>query len=452
MTASLNNVVIGWYVHSQGLGHGTRFVTVARRIRELSPSTAVVGLGSLRPDTWHGDWIDLPRDDIPQPDDAADVQASGALHYAPLGHDGFQARSVITADWLRKAKCSLFVVDVSVEMLLLGRLCSVPTVTVGMRGSREDRPHSLGFDVATAILAPWPPETQHPGRDFHLDKTIAVGAFSRFDERIRDTGAPVASEGVLLLTLGFGGHEISSADVAEAMAATPSWQWHIVGSDTDPWGISWPAAATVYGCLTDPWPTLIHADVVIGPCSDGTLSEVAAARKPFIALPQARPHDEQMIQARILQDHGLAEVAWSWPAASDWSGLIDRVRKRAGDRWRWFNDGQGAIRAARALLNLAAGPHRSFHLDQDGIEATRYPPEALGGSSGPPASCCQGGPLPPLDAMPRSLSCSCGWLGVQSADGDCGRCGVAGAGRFVVLGPCPLILDMLNPATAGEAR
>lgn len=341
------------YVHAQGFGHGTRFAAVAGRIRELSPSTAVVGLGSLRPAAWHGDWIDLPRDDVPPPDKTADVQAGGALHYAPLRHDGFQARSVITADWLRNAKCSLFVVDVSVEMLLLGRLCSVPTVTVGMRGSREDGPHSLGFDVATAILAPWPPETQHPGLDRRLDKIIAVGAFSRFDERICDAGTPAAGGHVLLLMLGIGGHEISSADVAEAMAATPSWRWHIVGSDTDPWGIPWPAAATVHGCLTDPWPSLVHADVVIGPCGDGTLGEVAAARKPFIALPQARPHDEQMIQARVLQDHDLAEVAWSWPAAGDWTGLVDQALKRAGHRWRGFNDGQGAIRAARALLDLA---------------------------------------------------------------------------------------------------
>lgn len=240
-------------------------------------------------------------------------------------------------------------------MLLLGRLCSVPTVTVGMRGSREDGPHTLGLDVATAILAPWPPETQNPELERRLDKTIAVGAFSRFDERICGVGAPTTDGHVLLLTLGFGGHEISSANVAEAIAATPSWQWHIVGSDTDPWGTPWPAAAAAHGRLTDPWPSLVNADVVIGPCGDGTLGEIAAARKPFIALPQARPHDEQMVQARVLQNHDLAEVAWSWSAADEWPRLVDRALKRTGHRWRWFNDGQGATRAARALLDLAAG-------------------------------------------------------------------------------------------------
>ena len=153
-TDSPGKLVIGWYVHHQGFGHGSRFAAVAGRMRQLFPFVDVVGLGSLRPGAWHHDWIDLPLDNLPKPTEASDPRAGGALHYAPLRHDGFQARSVITADWLRAAKCDLFVVDVSIEMLLLGRLCSVPTVAVGMRGSREDRPHSLGFDVASAILAP----------------------------------------------------------------------------------------------------------------------------------------------------------------------------------------------------------------------------------------------------------------------------------------------------------
>jgi hypothetical protein len=138
------------------------------------------------------------------------------------------------------------------------------------------------------------------------------------------------------------------------MAATPSWRWHIVGSEADPWGNPWPADATVHGYMTDSWPSLIGADVVVGPCGDGTVGEVAAARKPFIALPQSRPHDEQTAQARVLQEHELAEVAWNWPDACDWPELIERALKRGGSRWRWFNDGQGANRAAHALLELAA--------------------------------------------------------------------------------------------------
>jgi hypothetical protein len=83
------------------------------------------------------------------------------------------------------------VVDVSVEMLLLGRLCSVTTVAMGMRGSREDGPHSVGYDVASAILAPWPADTQQPGPHRWLEKTITVGALfplRRADSRRRRVG------------------------------------------------------------------------------------------------------------------------------------------------------------------------------------------------------------------------------------------------------------------------
>ena len=38
--------------------------------------------------------------------------------------------------------------DVSVEMLLLGRLLGLPTATILMRGRRDDGAHALGYDVA----------------------------------------------------------------------------------------------------------------------------------------------------------------------------------------------------------------------------------------------------------------------------------------------------------------
>ena len=91
-------------------------------------------------------------------------------------------RSALVAQWLDTSRCQLLVVDVSVEMLVLGRLCSVPTVAMSMRGRRLDRPHALGYDVASAILAPWPHNTQHEMDQRWLDKTIAVGCFSRFDD------------------------------------------------------------------------------------------------------------------------------------------------------------------------------------------------------------------------------------------------------------------------------
>lgn len=349
--------VIGWYVHHQGLGHAMRFVAVAQRMRELAPGVELVGIGSEPPKQWDGPWVDLPRDDVPYPDEA-DERAGGALHWAPLMHRGMRQRSAITADWLARSDCRLFVADVSVEMLVLARLCSVPTVAVAMRGRRDDRPHALGYDVSRAIIAPWPAETQEPLPCRWKDKLVAVGSFSRFDSFIDGTseahsGANVKS---VLLLLGRGGHEVSFAKVIEAAASTPKWQWYVLGVSVQEFGIETKRNLTPLGHIDDVWPILRNVDVVVGSCGAGTVSEVAAARKPFIALPQARPFDEQVVQARILQKHGLADVAWSWPDASSWRVLLESATSRDGQRWRWYNDGKGSTRACEALLASAAIP------------------------------------------------------------------------------------------------
>jgi hypothetical protein len=349
--------VIGWYVHHQGLGHVMRFIAVAERMQELAPDVELVGLGSEPPKQWKGPWINLPRDDIPYPNEA-DERAGGALHWAPLMHRGMRQRSAITADWLARSNCQLFVADVSVEMLVLARLCSVPTVAVAMRGRRDDRPHALGYDVSRAILAPWPVETQESLPDHWKDKLVAVGSFSRFDSLIDDTPAMPGgsdSQNVLLL-LGHGGHAVPFDKLVEAAVATQKWHWYVVGVSVQESEIESQGNLTLLGRIADVWPILRNADVVVGPCGAGTVSEVAAARKPFIALPQARPFDEQVTQARILQKYGLADVAWSWPDAASWPVLLESAASRDQDRWRWYHDGKGSTRACEALLALAAIP------------------------------------------------------------------------------------------------
>jgi hypothetical protein len=347
--------VIGWYVHHQGMGHAMRFVAVAKRMRELAPDVELVGLGSEPPKQWDGPWINLPRDDVPPPIEA-DERAGGALHWAPLMHQGMRQRSAITADWLVRYKCQLFVADVSVEMLVLARLYSVPTVAVAMRGRRDDRPHVLGYDVSRTILAPWPIATQEPIPERWKGKLVAVGSFSRFDSLIDDT--PVTHSEVvpknILLLLGRGGHEVPFDKLVEAAASTPEWHWYVLGVSAQESGIENKRNLTMLGNIIDVWPFLLKADVIVGPCGAGTVSEVAAARKPFIALPQARPFDEQMVEARILMEHGLADVAWSWPDTASWPMLLESATSRDRDRWRWYNDGKGSTRACETLLTSAA--------------------------------------------------------------------------------------------------
>ncbi|MGH3669260.1 MAG: glycosyltransferase [Pseudonocardiaceae bacterium] len=185
-----------------------------------------------------------------------------------------------------------------------------------------------------------------------------MGSFSRFDALIDDTSArhgKIDSRNVLLL-LGRGGHEVPFDKLVEVASLTPKWHWYVLGVSAQESGIGSNGNLTILGYVANIWPILCNADVVVGPCGAGTVSEVAAARKPFIALPQERPFDEQGAQARILQKYGLADVAWSWPDTSSWPALLESAVSRDWDRWSWYNDGQGSTRACEVLLTSAAIP------------------------------------------------------------------------------------------------
>ncbi|MBE7245990.1 MAG: glycosyltransferase, partial [Actinomycetospora chiangmaiensis] len=147
---------IGWYVHHQGAGHLQR----ARWVAAALPRPCTI-LGTLAGyDTTGLDVIDLP-DDRPLDTDAFDgrdgeAERPNALHYAPLNHPGVRARMTGIAEWVRQTEPALLVVDVSVEVALLARLLSVPTLVVRLAGTRTDQPHLEAFRSAERLLAPFP--------------------------------------------------------------------------------------------------------------------------------------------------------------------------------------------------------------------------------------------------------------------------------------------------------
>lgn len=315
--------MIGWYVHAHGRGHLQRLQCVASHLR-----TPVTALSSLpRPDGWTGGWVDLP-DDLPTGADR-DPTAGGTLHWAPLGHTGFRERSAAIAAWVTQARPALVVVDVSVEVAVLVRALGLPVVIAAMRGDRTDRAHTTAYDLADALLAPWPPTRPEPWPARWLERTWHVGALSRFDGR---PARPVPGGRRVAVLWGHGGSEVAVADLAAAAAATPDWSWDLRG---------------FHGVVADPWELLQDADVVVTHAGQNALAEVAAARRPAVVLPQQRPHDEQRANASALD--GLALVRSSWPVPGEWPDLLDAAARQDGSQWAQWSDGQGAQRAAARL-------------------------------------------------------------------------------------------------------
>ncbi len=350
--------MIGWYVHDHGVGHRRRLEAVAPQVSHL-----VTGLGSGEPpEGLDISWVPLAREDMGGT--AHDPTAGGVFHWVPVGDNGLRHRMATLAAWADVTDCGLFVVDGSVEVALFARLLGLPTVVLASRGLRDDRPHHIAYDSATAIIAPWVREAQPrwwPAR--WLDKTHWVGGLSRWDDR-DDLGGPVACDHgrCALLLLGTGGHVLLPHDVEAAAEATPDWHWHVAGRMAP---IDHPRV-TSHGFVDDVWPLLHHADVVLGPCGAGTVGEVAAAGARYVALPQPRPYREQEDRADHLAEIGLLVRGTSRPRPADWPGLLERARDLPVERWASIHDGKGAQRAAMVLDGLVErGPGRPGFVELD---------------------------------------------------------------------------------------
>lgn len=331
--------MIGYYAHHRGAGHLTRMRSIASALEQ-----PLWGLSSAAPPAgWDGGWTTLARDDDPHPSALADRDptAHGVLHWAPTHHEGLARRSAQIARWTAEERPRALVVDVSVEVTLLARLCGVPTVVVAMPGLRDDRPHRLAYDTAEALLAPWPRgahDLHWPDRWFA--KAWFVGGISRFDDR-RPAGGTLSpgDTGTVLVLWGAGGHTTTTAQVEQARAATPGW--------------TWVERSPGRGASDDLWADLQAADVVVTHAGQNAVAEVAAARRPAVVVAQPRPHDEQVATARRVDDWRIAVGCASWPSAHEWPELLDRALARGGQRWSRWSTGDGAAQAAAHLDRLA---------------------------------------------------------------------------------------------------
>lgn len=338
--------MIGYYAHHHGSGHLQRAAAISRYV---GPRLTVLSSGRPQAGITH---LPLARDDDPPV--IGDVAATGALHWAPLRHKGFQQRSNQIVNWATRERCEVIVSDVSVEVLLLARLLSIPSVAVALRGERRDRPHALGYDVASRIVAPWPWDTHGDELQQWLHKTVWVGAVSRFDGRVREIGRCDRPGRCTVVLLGRGGNSMTARDLSEA-AAVPGMHWHLLGSSARSGTADLPSSVEPLGWVADPWPLLCRADVVVAAAGDAAIADVAAAGRPLIAVPQARPYGEQHANAAALVRHRLCIAEPTWPDRRRWPRLLDQAEALGGWRWAEYCDGQGTARMANALLELAEG-------------------------------------------------------------------------------------------------
>lgn len=335
---------IGYYVHHHGDGHRQRALAIAEA---LGDGITLLGTG-LSGRTGAVACVDLPDDRLPSGgfDGSDGVERPPCLHYAPVDHEGVRARTASIAWWIAEARPRLMVVDVSVEVALLCRIASVPTVYVRLNGRRDDRPHRDAFAGATALLVPFHAALDDP----RTPDDIRAKSF--YAPMIASVGPAAATErDLVLVVIGGGGDPSDGEQWADAARSTPHLNWRVIGPCTVPNRM--PPNLELCGWVDDAERMIASAGVVVGAAGDGLVSIVIAHRRPFICIPEPRPYDEQLLKARRLAELGAAVVPQGVPLHSDWQGLIDAAIQL---RSVWPDALDGAGGAGRVAEWLAALP------------------------------------------------------------------------------------------------
>ncbi|MGD8195363.1 glycosyltransferase [Herbiconiux sp. P18] len=330
-------------MHHRGAGHR---MTAAAVIPRLPAEVTVFTSAAEVPEAART--IALPLDtDTDLDTSAAATTASGggptahgALHWAPTASAGHTARLASIARWVAEARPDAFVVDLSVEVAAFVRLLGVPVITFTLPGRRDDPAHRLGYALSDAVIAAWPADIGPEAPSAPPERLHRVGALSRFAP-VAGRPAPVRFDAPVIVLHGAGGRgENPVAQAAERMRA-----------------VGLPVRELRGAGSAEVWQQLRAAPLVVSHCGASAVAEIAAARRPAVLIPDARPHDEQQHLAASLAAAGLPcrILTPDAVAGADWITEHRLALALDGAGWSRWNDGLAARRIADVIAGLATG-------------------------------------------------------------------------------------------------
>ncbi len=290
-----------------------------------------------------------------------DQPNSTALDCAPLGVDALRHSMGILAQWFREANPALLVVDVSAEVALLARICSVPAVKIRMHGNRSDRAHEAAYSASVAMLAPFDERLEQPEfPSAFRAKTEYIGGLVGERTPPRDRAAArerldLPQDRMIVVTLSGGGGlgaNIGSLTMAARTFADALWlligRVSRRGHETDFGNLQ------LIGWVDNTMDYICAADIVVAPGGDNTVHEIAQVGRPFICIPEWCYYAEQECKARALERLGAVVYAPTWPADfSRWRALIEQAEACDLEVQRSLTCTHAAERGARFLDRLA---------------------------------------------------------------------------------------------------
>ncbi|PTL60006.1 glycosyltransferase [Paraconexibacter algicola] len=328
--------MIAYYAHHHGSGHLRRATALARALDE-----PVALLSSSRPPRGHpfAEVLTLPLDDGGLGSSAV---LPGLAHHAPLDSPGLAGRMAQIATFLAGHVPATLVVDVSVEVALLGRLLGARVLVVRQHGDRDDEAHRHAYRAAARLLAPWPRWLDEGQPDPWASHTTWTGGFSLLAPGAR---AAAPGDGTVVLLGGRGGGDAIASAARGVAREEPGRPMVVLG----PAGGVLPEGVEHRPWEDDPGPVLRRADVIVVAAGHNAVMDAAATGRPLVVVADDRPYGEQRDKARRLHATGAA-LHVPDPAVADWSGVLRDAVARGPGRAPELLDPEGAVPFARAVV------------------------------------------------------------------------------------------------------
>jgi hypothetical protein len=301
--------MIGYYAHNHGSGHCNYANLLSRTFKdsmvvftsknyEFYKDTNVVFL----PDEDY-DGTELNPEQFPEP---------CYLHYAPLHLKKIQIRNYALLKETIAEGVKLLIVDVSVEIAALARVCSIPYAYVRMFGKRDDTPHIGAYEGAAFLIAYYPEELEPTDTpEWIKKKTLYCGFYSRYShssltwQKALTTLNLTPDEKIITCLLGCGENDASLSSIADLAAEFPDHKIFVLGENS---------SSTHYpnvqykGFVKDPSLYLKVSEFAVGPCGITSIAEIADLDVNYIAIPENRPFDEQLSLAKTLEEKRLISI------------------------------------------------------------------------------------------------------------------------------------------------
>ena len=353
---------IVFFTHHQGRGHAQRAAAIARHIADRK----VVVL-TARPEFLDEhrniETVALP-DMIGKPcatDALFAIPSPPILHCTPVGVTEMRNAMRTIADTLDERDAALFVVDVSAEIALLGRIMSVPVVTVRLHGDRSDPGHMAALEASTAVLAPFDralEQDDYPG--WAVRKTHYTGGLCIADEPIpmRDSARKALgfdqNRTVIVVLAGGGGSGTPLAPITLAARVEPDSLFVIVGPVHREGHETAFANVVEAGWCENVTEYLAAADLVISSAGDNSVHEIARVGRPFLCIPEWRYFGEQKAKAAALARTGAAVHLAEWPSSpGEWEAALAQTRALDVAKLICLQNDDAARNAAEYLCALA---------------------------------------------------------------------------------------------------